>query len=336
MTPLLEVQGFCLLCPLTCGICWLSRVPREWFRSAWEMSNISAFVWQNVGKRQVRQWHGMNDFRMTRIIGRGNDVRISHSVITVLVFILFSAFHPGVAVAADLDRAQIEKLLESAKKSKPADLRRKNLQGLDLSGMDLRNADLWGANLKQANLSQSNLSGLNLDLSVMVGINLSGANLSNTSIFGVHMGGADLSGANLRGSRIIATLDGANLSNADLSGADWGVDIKNQPMGQMRVSLKNANLSGARLVDANLNRAMLRFAKFIGADLQGTNLFRADLAGADFTRANLQGAELSQARLEEAIFREADLSGARFREIRGKSAIQGLNKAKNLNKAIFE
>jgi hypothetical protein len=67
-----------------------------------------------------------------------------------------------------------------------------------------------------------------------------------------------------------------------------------------KADLRDANLSGAELRDANLSRADLR-----GADLGG-----ADLRDANLSRANLSGADLSRADLRDANLRDANLSGA--------------------------
>jgi len=81
-----------------------------------------------------------------------------------------------------------------------------------------------------------------------------------------------------------------NLSGVDLSDAD----------------LSGANLSGANLIDADLSGADLSGANLIDADLSGADLFGADLSGADLSGADLFGADLSRANLIDAD----DLSGA--------------------------
>jgi uncharacterized protein YjbI with pentapeptide repeats len=85
-------------------------------------------------------------------------------------------------------------------------------------------------------------------------------------------------------------------------------------------TLAGANLSGARLWDADLSGQDLR-----GANLAGARLMRADLRGANF-----QGAELRYANLSEADLRGANLGGARLREARLDQALydaatRGLN-----------
>ncbi|HEY8218938.1 MAG TPA: pentapeptide repeat-containing protein, partial [Methylobacter sp.] len=53
--------------------------------------------------------------------------------------------------AAELSRASVQQRLAKAEQGHPAQLRRKDLTGLDLSGLDFRNADLWGSDLRNAN-----------------------------------------------------------------------------------------------------------------------------------------------------------------------------------------
>lgn len=238
--------------------------------------------------------------------------------------------------AADLDRAEVEKRLSNAEKTHPADLRRKDLTDLNLSGLDFKHADLWGSDLRRANLSNSDLSGLNLDLAVMTKTNLSGANLSHTSVFGVHLGGADLSKANLQHSRFISTLDRANLRQADLSHANWGVDMKNQPMGLMRASLNNADLSGANLSNGHFERALMRYTKLVGSNLQHTVLSGVDLSGADLSGADLTDADLSGTTLEGADFSGANLMGTHLPNAPEKLHLKGLDSIKNVDKAIFK
>lgn len=83
---------------------------------------------------------------------------------------------------------------------------------------------------------------------------------------------------------------------------------------------KKADLSGHRLVDANLadvdlTRAAIRNANLAGANLRGTVLDSADLSDAslarsDLTNARLRGTILDRANLALATLRGADFSGA--------------------------
>jgi uncharacterized protein YjbI with pentapeptide repeats len=83
-----------------------------------------------------------------------------------------------------------------------------------------------------------------------------------------------------------------SLEDADLSGAD----------------LIEVRLFRANLTDADLSNAKLHFVS--EASLMEANLTNADLSGADLTNANLIGADLSDAVLYSANLSEANLSGA--------------------------
>ena len=74
--------------------------------------------------------------------------------------------------------------------------------------------------------------------------------------------------------------------------------------------LRDADLRGAELYDANLRGANLRDADLYDAELRGANLRDADLRGADLYDADLRGADLRGADLRDANLRDADLRGA--------------------------
>jgi hypothetical protein len=106
----------------------------------------------------------------------------------------------------------------------------------------------------------------------------------------------DLSGAYLRD----AELGGADLFEADFKGADLtGADLR-------LANLSHANLNGADLSAANLSHADLN-----GANLSAANLSHADLSDADLSWADLGAADLSGARLGFTVFGDNDLSTAK-------------------------
>jgi uncharacterized protein YjbI with pentapeptide repeats len=77
-------------------------------------------------------------------------------------------------------------------------------------------------------------------------------------------------------------------------------------------SLRNTDLSGADLSNANLFRADLS-----GADLSNANLFRADMtdinmSDADLSHANLSFSVLSRANLSDSVFSHANLTNAKL------------------------
>ncbi|MGW3312362.1 pentapeptide repeat-containing protein [Streptomyces sp. NPDC001073] len=135
-------------------------------------------------------------------------------------------------------------------------------------------------------------------------VNLKGAHLNGTNLTGVdlpwvyaHLGtlpGVCLREANLsRGFFYVANLIGADLTRARLDRAELG----------------SAWLVRARLTETDLTRANLTHANLLEADLAGARLRGADLGGAVLIRANLTGADLTGACLERADLTGADLSG---------------------------
>ena len=97
-------------------------------------------------------------------------------------------------------------------------------------------------------------------------------------------------------------LSGVDLSDADLSGANLSL-----------TNLRSADLSGADLSGASLRGADLRGADLSGAYLSGANLMSAKLSDADLSGANLMSAKLSDADLSGADLRSADLRSADLR-----------------------
>lgn len=119
-----------------------------------------------------------------------------------------------------------------------------------------------------------------------------------------------------------------NLAGADLRGA-WLTNAQLDRADLQGADLSTAVLQGAQLAGANLVRASLFAADLTAADLTGANarhgtLSEADASGAVLTGANLDeaylvkadltGAELTGATLSEARFKRADLSGAKLAE----------------------
>ncbi len=76
--------------------------------------------------------------------------------------------------------------------------------------------------------------------------------------------------------------------------------------------LRGAELTGAKLDDANLSGCKAAGACFGNASLSGANLFGADLSDATFSGANLERAELRTANLASARLLGANLSRANF------------------------
>ena len=100
-----------------------------------------------------------------------------------------------------------------------------------------------------------------------------------------------------------ADLAGADLSRANLERASLAY-----------ADLRGANLERANLREAKLNSADLTKVSLRGADLRKADLTEAHLAGADLTEAQVGGAELFRADLQQAILRHADFGATNFRD----------------------
>lgn len=247
---------------------------------------------------------------------------------------------PVTSRAADLTSEQVRAKLAAATAEKPADLARKNLSDLDLSGLDFKGANLAGANLfgaklVGADLRKVDLTGATLDAAWLMKADFSGARLANASLFAPVMSSTiDVTpaerpkfvGADLTKARVIARFSQTDMSFAKFTDARMGVDIKNQPMGQMRCDFSGAILTGADFTGADVNRALFRFANLTSTNFAGAKLFGADLSGADLTGANLSGADLT----------EADLDGTILKGAKGLATVIGMDQAKNRDKAIHE
>ena len=106
-------------------------------------------------------------------------------------------------------------------------------------------------------------------------------------------------------------LTGAKLVRAELAFADLRrVNLSNADL--YRANLLGANLTAAILDQAALTRANLSDAKLTSAKLFHADLYDADLSGADLTDADLNTADLSETRLFGAKLTRADLADVRF------------------------
>ncbi|OYY50217.1 MAG: LacI family transcriptional regulator [Methylophilales bacterium 28-44-11] len=190
--------------------------------------------------------------------------------------------------------------------------------GLDLRHCNMQNVSFFGAELKGANLSGANLSGAYLNLARLENANFTGANLSNAIIFQAIFSKTNFSQANLSNARMIGTLGNVDMHEANISNGRFGLDMGNQPMGQMKFDSIGGNFAGANFEGADLNIAAFSFGDLRGANLRNTNLFRGDLNKADLTGADLTGANLT----------DAEIDGAIFTEVKGLSTVKGFETTK--------
>ena len=144
--------------------------------------------------------------------------------------------------------------------------------------------------------SGADLRGLTGRAKLAAGASAAGVDFSRADLE-FEAAGADLKGASFRGARLAGDLTGAKLAEADFTAA----------RAQERLRLNGADLSRAKLRDADFSRA----------DLGGARLAGADLAYAQFAFANLAGADLKGAFAPYATFFGADLSGADLSALEG-------------------
>ena len=114
---------------------------------------------------------------------------------------------------------------------------------------------------------------------------------------------ADLAWADVRAAQLWKTLAKGKMKDAQLQGA-FLRDAQLQG-----VQLNSAKLQGADLRGAQLQGAELNYANLQGADLQGALLQGADLSYANLQGADLRGAQLQGAKLEGVQLQGADLAG---------------------------
>lgn len=192
-------------------------------------------------------------------------------------------------------------------KSPDCDFSNKDLGYLDMHGMDLShckmlNTSVFGANLIGANLANTNMQRAYLNLARLEKANFSGANLAEATIFQAIFGETNFTGANLTRARMIGTLGAVNMSGATVKYGQFGLDVGNQPMGQMKFDSTGGKFYKTNFEGADLNIASFLFADLREANLKNTNMYRADLGQADLTGADLTNADLTDANVDGAIF----------------------------------
>jgi uncharacterized protein YjbI with pentapeptide repeats len=162
-----------------------------------------------------------------------------------------------------------------------AQLKCRNLNGLNLANRKLDEADFTGASLVGASLYGSSLVRASLYCADLRRCDLRNAKLMGADIRGASFRGANLSyavldNADLRaammmyvGSQGVTVVDGA--SEKTLGGVDFGrCSMRSVSFGNAK--LDGVNFSGSILVNANFRGAKLTDVHFEGAVLMGVNL----------------------------------------------------------------
>ena len=208
-------------------------------------------------------------------------------------------------------------------KSKSCDLSNKDagyliFNGMDLSHCNMQNVSFFGAELKGAKFIGANMKNAYLNLARIENSNFSKADLTNAIIFQPIFDKTIFKGATLVNARVIGTLGKVDMSGIDARNGRFGLDVGNQPMGQMKFDSVGGNFEGANFEGADLNIAAFPFGNLRGVNLRNTNLYRADLVSADLTGADLTGADLT----------DADVDNANFKNVKGLSTIKGFGSVK--------
>lgn len=190
--------------------------------------------------------------------------------------------------------------------------------GMDLSHCDMQNISFFGAELMGAKLIGANLQNAYLNLARLEKADFSHADLSNATIFQPIFGETIFKNANMTNARVIGTLGKVDMRGINATKGRFGLDVGNQPMGQMKFDSVGGNFEGANFEGADLNIAAFTFGNLKGANLRNTNLYRADLNSADLTGADLTGADLT----------DADVDNANFKDVKGLDSVKGFDKVK--------
>jgi uncharacterized protein YjbI with pentapeptide repeats len=222
---------------------------------------------------------------------------------------------PRVKISQDEALAQIS--------SKSCDLSNRDagyliFNGMDLSHCNMQNVSFFGAELMGAKLIGANLRNAYLNLARIENADFSQSDLSNATIFQPIFDKTIFKNANLTNARVIGTLGKVDMSGIDARNGRFGLDVGNQPMGQMKFDSVGGNFEGANFEGADLNIAAFTFGNLRGAILRNANLNRADLVSADLTGADLTGADLT----------DADVDNANFKDVKGLSTVKGFDKVK--------
>jgi pentapeptide repeat protein len=153
---------------------------------------------------------------------------------------------------------------------------------------------------------------------------------------------ADLRGADLRKADWWHWARGAAFRATRPGGGAGTGGVTERPPSRTSIWLKDADLRGANLREADLTKAWLKGADLRGADLTRTWLEGVDLRGADLTGAILYGTSLKYANLFEAnitgaTFWGAYVSGLIYQpKLGGLPYVASISTAKGLSRMTYD
>jgi uncharacterized protein YjbI with pentapeptide repeats len=236
--------------------------------------------------------------------------------------------HAGEMMPMDIKPDKERQKLTQAEAMAIINSQRCNMSDKDLGYLDFKelnlthctmvNTSFFGAHLISADLSGTDMRSSYLNLARLENTNLSGANLTDATIFQAIFDKTNFSGANLTNARMIGTLGSVNMNDAIIIKGRFGLDVGNQPMGQMKFDSVGGKFMNADFNGADLNIANFSFGDLRGANLRNTNMYRADLSKADLTGADLTGADLT----------DAEVDGANFQDVKGLDQVKGFKTVK--------
>jgi uncharacterized protein YjbI with pentapeptide repeats len=201
----------------------------------------------------------------------------------------FSKALTDTAVGKDFSKAEV-----------PLDeLIAKHTVWVDSSGHEGAQLDLTETDMRRGPaLANRKLTGMKAIQATFAGMDMTGVEIQ-----GAHLQKSDfrkcvLKDSDMRGSVFTeAMFDRADLSKSNLNPLSFkkadGSKFR-QPCDFTKVSLRQAILAGAKIIEAN----------FRGADLHDADFTGCDLRKADFTGANITNAKFDDAKLDGAIFDE--------------------------------
>lgn len=180
-----------------------------------------------------------------------------------------------------------------------ADLRGKNLSGMDLSFADLRESLLDGANFNDADLTGANLNGSSIEdgkfrRAILTDTSLAHANLNRTDFKDAIIGGANFNGSSLEH----AILDGVTTVTEDYR-LNKGTNFR------------NCDMSYASLVSATIESGCFERSDLYDANMEGAHIYASNIESCYLIRANFKNSKISDCFLHDAHMEgSADFSGA--------------------------